>query len=194
MKLLKKFTLVSVAFLLASCASFYRTVGPEKINFPSPLIENQQVEMTYRYDVLRDAGNKKYVKSELRKNMKIVAVRLTNNSDTTISIEKDLSFYCGSSKVLLLSPVDIKSEIKQAWPLYSLYLIGCISGAPLDIAVFGAIGLGNMVVAGDANKRLLNELTLYDIRRKELRKGETVIGLIGFKALYSDPLTIRLNK
>lgn len=193
MLLFKRVLFLFSILILTGCASFYRSVKPETISYPVPSVMNEKVELSYRYDVLRDAGNKKFVKSELRKNMKIVAVKLTNNTDATINVEKDLSFYCGSSKVLLLSPLDIKAEIKQAWPAYSLYLIGCLTTAPLDIAVFGTIGIGNMLVAGDANKRLLTELTQYDIRRKDLRPGESLVGLIGFKALYGDPLSIKLN-
>jgi hypothetical protein len=153
----------------------------------------EKVALSYRYDVLRDAGNKKFVNNEFKRNMRVVAVKLTNNSETSINISKDLTFYSGDSKVLLLNPFEIKMQIKQSAPSYAWYLLGCISLDPLDIAVFGGIGIGNMIVASTANNNLLKELERYDLTNKELKKGETVIGIIGFEALHSDPLTVKIN-
>lgn len=187
-----KLALLFIIFSLTGCASYYRAIGPEKINYP-PTINVEKVALSYRYDVLRDAGNKKFVNNEFKRNMKVVAVKLINNSDTTINISKNLSFYSGSSKILLLNPYDIKMQIKQSAPSYALYLIGCISLAPLDIAVFGGIGVGNIIIANTANKNLLKELERYDITNKELKKGESIIGIIGFEALHSDPLTVKFN-
>jgi hypothetical protein len=186
-------SILSLSLLLTNCASFYHAVHPDKISYPPTVNITDKLDLTYRYDVLKDAGNKKFVNSERKRNLKIVAVKLTNNSDTTINISKDVSFYCGGSKIALLSPIETKSKIQQSWPAYGLYLIGCISLAPLDILIFGGIGAGNMIVAADANKKLLTELTKYDITNKELKKGESVIGLIGFEALHADPLTVKLN-
>lgn len=191
----KSFNLIPlfIVLLFSNCASFYHTVNPDKISFPPTINTTEKLDLTYRYDVLKDAGNKKFVNNERKRNIKIVAIKLTNNTDTTINISKDVTFYCGASKVMLLNSIETKAKIQQTWPAYSLYLIGCITLAPLDILVFGGIGAGNMIVAGDANKKLLAELTKYDVTNKELKKGESIIGLIGFEALHSDPLTVKLN-
>lgn len=190
MSTIKHVSLLLVIVFLSSCAAFYRNVSPEKINYP-PSLSKEKVEISYRYDVLRDAGNKKYPKKEVKKNIRVVAIKITNNSDTLINVTKDLEFYCGSTKVTLLSPEFTKQTIKQTWPAYGLYLIGCISLAPLDILVFGGIGAGNMAVAGGANKKLLLELTKNDIRNSTINKGESIIGLISFETLHSDPITVK---
>lgn len=188
-----RLSLLFIVFLLPSCASYYRAIGPERINYP-PSANSEKLDFSYRYDVLRDAGNKKFVKNEFKRNTKIVAVKLTNNSDTTINISKDVSFYSGASKIFLLYPLEIKMRIQQSSMAYGWYFLGCMSFDPLDLAVFGGIGVGNMIVAGEANKNLLNELVKYDITTKELKKGETIIGIIGFEALHFDPLSVKLNK
>ncbi len=193
MNKIKQLSLLIIVVYLSSCAAIYRNIGPEKINYPTPL-GTENVEISYRYDVLREAGNKKYPKKEIKNNIRVVAVKITNKTDTTIEISRDLDFYCGSSRVNLLTPIDIKESIKQNWPPYSLYLIGCISTSPLDIIVFGAIGVGNMAVAGGSNKKLLLELTKYDIRNKILEKGESVIGLIGYETLHADPIIVKLKR
>ena len=187
-----KLALLFIILSLTSCASYYRAIGPERINYP-PTINVEKVALSYRYDVLRDAGNKKFVNNEFKRNMKVVAIKLTNNTEATINISKDLSFYSGSSKVLLLNPFDIQVQIKQSAPSYAWYFLGCTSLDPIDIAVFGGIGVGNIIVASTANKNLLRELERYDLTNKELKKGETIVGIIGFEALHSDPLTVKIN-
>ncbi len=190
---LKLILLSIIIFISTSCASYYRATKPETINYPSAIKTNENLEFSYRYDILRDAGNKKYVNSERRKNIKLVAIKLTNNTEMTINLKDNVSFYCGDSKVLLLNSKEIHSKIKQAWPVYGLYLIGAISLAPLDILVFGGIGAGNMIVANSANKKMMNEMSTYDITDKELKKGETIIGIIGFEALHADPISVKIN-
>ncbi len=192
-KLFKLSLILIVFFSFTGCASFYRKISPQAISYPPPTTSLEKVDLAYRYDVLREAGNKKFVKNELKRNIKVVAVKLTNNSDSTINISKDIAFYCGGSAVSLLSPIDIKTRIQQSWPAYGLYLIGCVTLAPLDLLVFGGIGAGNMIVAGSANKNLLTELIQYDITNKELKSGESITGIIGFEALHSDPITVKVN-
>lgn len=195
MKGIFNLSIVLVILLFSSCATIYHSINPDKINYPAAVKTTEKLDLSYRYDVLRDAGgNKKYMNKEIKNDIRIVAVKLTNNSDSTIFIAKDVLFYCGDTKVKLMSPFEIKSKIQQTWPAYGLYLIGCISLAPLDILVFGGIGAGNMIVAGTSNKKLLTELTEFDITNKEIKKGESIIGLIGFETLHSDPLTVRLTK
>lgn len=195
MKKISNLVLLLIVLLFSNCASYYRVVNPDKINFPPASNTVERIDLTYRYDVLKDAGNKKYVNSEHNKNVRIIAVKLTNNTDTTINISNDITFFCGSTKVRLLSPLETKTKIQQSWYAYGLYVVPClITLAPLDIIVFGGIGVGNMIVAGNANKKLLSELIMYDITNKELKKGESTVGLIGIETTYSDPITVKLNK
>lgn len=186
------FVLFFSLLLFCSCASYYRAIQPEVINFP-PKNTPEKVEIAYRYDVLREVGNKKYVNSEYKKNIKIVAVKLTNNTNAPINTN-DIEFYLNDSKIVLLSPYEIQTRIKQSSGAYCLYFIGCLSLAPLDIAVFGAIGVGNIIVASEANKKLYNELLRYDISNREIEKGESVVGIIGFNGSHSDPIEIRTRQ
>ncbi|MFA6581459.1 MAG: hypothetical protein WCS79_06620, partial [Paludibacter sp.] len=147
MKGIFNLSIVLVILLFSSCATIYHSINPDKINYPAAVKTTEKLDLSYRYDVLRDAGgNKKYMNKEIKNDIRIVAVKLTNNSDSTIFIAKDVLFYCGDAKIRLMSPMEIKSKIQQTWPAYGLYLIGCISLAPLDILVFGGIGAGNMIV------------------------------------------------
>ena len=82
--------LVSVIFLY-SCAGSYHAVNPKTISF-AQIPKEEKVPISYRFDVLRDAGNKKMSKKEIKHNMKIVAVKLTNNTDSIINVGKNLEF------------------------------------------------------------------------------------------------------
>ena len=51
-----------------------------------------------------------------------------------------------------------------------------------------------MLVAGNANKKFYEELLQYDILNRDIQKGETVYGLVGFRNLDFSPLTIKITK
>lgn len=123
----------------------------------------------------------------------MVAVKIANNTDSEYFVNKDFSLYCGNNRLVLLSPEEIRNTIKQSWPAYAFYYIGCLPFNPIDVLVFGAIGAANMAVAGTSNKKLLEELQTFDIRSKNIKKGETMIGIVGFRSMHSDPITIRVD-
>ncbi len=66
---------------LTSCASGYKMIEPKSINYVSTN-ETDNVKLEYKYDLL----DKKYAKKELKKDVRLVAVKITNNS------EKDIMF------------------------------------------------------------------------------------------------------
>ncbi len=193
MKTLKSIVSIFVAILFTSCASTYKVIEPNRTNFP-PSSKEGKVSLAYRYDVLREAGNKKMGKSEIRNDVRVVAIKLTNLSDSIIDIKRDLTFYCGAYPVTLMTPFQLKTQVQQSWWAYSLFCIGCLTFAPLDVIVFGGIGVGNMMVASNANNQFLNEAIKFDITNKQLKPGETMSGLIGFKTTHSDPITIKVKE
>jgi len=191
-KRINQISLLFVLFLFLGCAGFYHNINTKYINFPQSS-NDEKVAISYRYDVLRTAGNKKMANKELKKNMKVVAVKITNNTESIINVEESFEFYSANNPIVLMSPLQIKEEIKQSSASYAFYFLGCITLAPLDIAVFGGIGLGNIIVASTANKNLFTELTENDIRTANIKPHESVVGLIGFRSSYLDPITIKLK-
>ena len=166
------------------------------------------VSLSYKYDVLREKGNRKYATKEDNKNIRIVAVKLTNNTDSTINV-RDITFYSGLNPVIPMDPLAIKNSIKQIVPAYlpyllltfvNLYVTKTEDGVPttdtyrIGLILGPGITIGNMAVAGSANENMLMELNDYYILNKDIHKGETVYGIIGLKAMGYSPLTVKKKK
>lgn len=207
-KTIFKLLILFNCFLLASCAATYKPINPPSINYGAHDLQDG-IELSYQYDVLRGKGDNKYANKEYKKNIKVVAVRITNFTDTTINIGRDLVFYSGSNQIFLLEPTAIKNSIKQHTPAYLPFLLLTFLNLtvthntptststevyPIGLFIGPTVTAGNMAVANSANNKLLNELIDYNIFNKELKKGETTYGIIGFKEIGYNPLSVRLKK
>jgi hypothetical protein len=186
-----------ISVFLCSCAASYKPINPSKIIYPS--VENGD-QFSYKYNVLRLAGNKKLAKKEDKFNVRIVAIRIVNNSNRVLRHGYNFDFYSGDQKARMLEPDVVSASIKQSVPIYLLYLLltgmrfETSSGSILIGYVIGpGITAGNMIVAGSANKRFREELIEYSIIEREIKPGETFHGLIGISDNTYLPLTIRIK-
>ena len=101
--------------LLSSCASSYNLIKPERVNYQTNLTE-QDVDFSYKYGVLLERGNKKYAKKEAAKGIKVVAVKVTNNSDQSFVLGQDLKIHSNGNSVNILDPKTIQQNLKQGSP------------------------------------------------------------------------------
>ena len=195
--------LLILVFFLAGCAAGYKPINPQSILYPSYDLQNG-ITFSYKYDVLVEQGNKKYAKKEVANGIRIVAVSLTNNSDSDLNVGTQVEFFAGSNRVFLMDPMDVKNAIKQNMDQFLLYLL--ISGVYIKVdngggskvypvgLIFGPLlTLDNMVTAASANKKLLDELIRYNLSDNIIRKGETVYGIISFQGTGYDPVSIKLK-
>ncbi|HMG91753.1 MAG TPA: hypothetical protein VK589_16960, partial [Chryseolinea sp.] len=148
----KLLALACIAAIFSGCAGSYHPVRVKNLSYSS-VTEDHGIEMQYKYDILREAGNKKYAKKELKKNIRLVAVEFTNNSDRPINFKEDIEIYSGDRKIIPLEPAYAKKELKQIAPLYLLWSLlwvtinkcddhGDCSSTPLPVGA--AIGIVNM--------------------------------------------------
>ena len=86
MKFIKTSLLFIVVLYLTGCASNYKTIQPRGINYISTN-ENDGISLQYRYDLL----DKKYEKKEEKNGVKLVAIKITNNSDQDLIFGKDVT-------------------------------------------------------------------------------------------------------
>lgn len=201
-------TLISIFFALIfliifpGCAGIYKPINPSTINYAF-VDQEDGVAISYKYDVLREKGNKKYAKKEYKKGIKLIAVKITNNTDNVINVGKDLAFFSGQKQMSLMDPMTIKETIKQIVPGYLPYLLlslttlnitkGTITDSyRIGLLIGPGLAIGNMSVAGTSNKNLLNELTEYNLINKEIQKGETVFGIIGIKDTGYNEIRIKM--
>lgn len=199
----KLLTLASV-IILSSCAATYKPINPPTLNYNSHDLQDG-IGLSYKYDVLREKGNKKYAKKEDKKGIKLIAVKITNNTDSIINIGKDVAFFSGQDQIFPMEPIAIKESIKQIVPGYLSYLLltflqlniyqgNTVDSYPIGVVVGPGITMGNMTVAGSANKNMLNELYEYNILSRDIQKGETVYGIIGVRDMGYSPISVKMIK
>lgn len=199
-QLLKSLFLICFIFL-AGCASTYKPINPQALYYTAHDLQDG-ISFSYKFDVLRERANKKYYKKEYKKGLKLVAVKVTNNTDTTIRIGQDVAFFSGQNELTLLDPMLIKNSIKQIAPAYLPYLLLSFlnlnvttetssESYPIGLFIGPGITLGNMLCASGANEKLLSELIRFNMINKDIAKGETVYGIIGIRSNEYPNLTLR---
>ncbi|RTY86210.1 hypothetical protein [Flavobacterium sp. GT3R68] len=93
MKFLKFASLLLFITLLQGCASRYKRIEPEKIDYVA-VNPFEKVTFDYKYDLL----SKKYKKKETRNNIKLVAVKITNKSNKDLIFGKNLKIISSDNK------------------------------------------------------------------------------------------------
>lgn len=193
----------AIPFLLGSCAATYKPIKPTNLNYGAHNLEDG-ISLSYKYDVLNERGNKKYSKKENSKGIKVIAIKITNNTDTVINVNRDILFYSGQNQVFPMEPVSIHSNIKQIVPGYLPYLLFSFlnlyvtTGSGTETYRIGLIlgpglTIGNMLTAASANEKLMKELNEYNILYRDIQKGETIFGIIGLKNVEYNPISLRLK-
>ncbi|MEO0778484.1 MAG: hypothetical protein AAF146_18095 [Bacteroidota bacterium] len=191
-------------FLCGSCAGVYKELQPNRLNYPSPKLE-EGISFGYKYDVLKLRLNKKYAKKELKYNVRLVAVKLENNSDRSYTFGQDLLVTIGNNDVGLMDPEMIFGAIKQKPPLHLLYLLltparltvssgNTTNNFPLGLLLGPGLALGNMLTASASNKKLLQELKEQNLLGRSIGPGETVYGLIGFRDIGYESLSLQRSE
>jgi hypothetical protein len=205
-KLLTQIVLLfTAAIFFCSCAANYKTVRPNALNYNN-LSTDSSLTFSYKYDVLMEAGNKRYAKKEQKKNVKVVAVKITNNTSSDLHFNTDIKLYAGLQEAVVVDPVVVHKELKQTVPTYLFYLLltpmrfyvykngATTTNLPIGLFLGPGLSIGNMVEAGSSNTRLRNNLLRYNIQNKTIRAGETVTGLVSIRDIGFNPLSIKLNK
>jgi hypothetical protein len=196
--------ILTFALILTGCAASYRPIDPPSLNYDSHVFQDG-IGLSYKYDVLREKGNKKYAKKEDKKGLKLIAVKITNNTDSVINVGTDIAFYIGQNQIFPLEPLAIKETIKQIVPGYLPYLLLSFTNLyvsngystktfPIGLILGPALTIGNMTLAGSSNKNLLNELYEYDIFNRNIQSGETLYGMIGVRYIGYSPINVTIRK
>ncbi|HET9055561.1 MAG TPA: hypothetical protein VFN30_01820 [Chitinophagaceae bacterium] len=202
----KKIVFLFPVFLFFGCASKYRPVNPGQLNY-NIKAQKSDVELYYRYDVLQEANNIRHANKELKKKIKLVAVKIYNNTPQQITIGQNAKFFGDDKELILLNTEEIQKVLRQSLPVYLSYLALApikfsyqTQGGQKTVDIFagaitgGALTATNIYVAGKANKKLKEELKQNSIINKDILPGETLYGIIGFKGEGYVSLTLKLAK
>jgi hypothetical protein len=205
----KTLVLASAVILMSSCASSYKTISPENMHYEVKS-ESNNVILYYRHGVLGERRNKKYVKKESRNFIKVVAVKLTNNTGTMIDVNRDVKLFSGPNQFSPLEPTLAHSRLKQGVPIYLLYMLftpmklvqtSIVNGQPTETSstpigfILGpGLTLYNIVKAGSANQKMLQNLQKYSLLNKQVGPGESIYGLVVIPNSSYHPLTIKVGE
>jgi hypothetical protein len=209
-KMIRISLLLFSAMFLNSCASGYKKINPTTLNYGSKSIENN-ILLEYKYDLLE----KKYRKKEAKNEIKLIAVKITNNTENDIVFGKDFKlFYDSDNQVSIIETEKLFKTIKQSPASYLWYLLltpiqfysgetTTTNGAytetkpansfPVGLVLGPGLAGGNMIAASSANKNFKKELMEFDINGKTIKKGETVYGLIGSNSNSYDAIKVKMQ-
>src|SRR5688572_11405238 len=177
-----------------SCASSYRQINPMRIAYQDSTA-SPGIAMEYKYNVLRQAGNKKYARKADDKLIKIVAVKFTNLTDQEIAFGKDVVVSADDERITPVSTEVVKKQVRQVsglymlWSLFWLTFTKCdnedCSVTPIPIGLL--IGIANTAGASGANKNFNRELEQHNMMNKIVKPGQTVKGLLIIRAESERP-------
>ena len=206
MNILKIAVFILFVFLFTSCASGYKPIKPDTINYISTN-QDSGVKLEYKYDLLEN----KYAKKETKKGVKLVAVKITNESENDLMFGRDIRLnYENGNEIFVMENDKVFTTLKQSPASYLFYLLltpmnlytstssnGRVedsSSTPIGLFIGPGLAGGNMIAAGSANKKFRTELLEYNINGTILKKGETKFGLIGIKSESFDALKIKVDQ
>ncbi len=204
MKIIKIILLFIAISTLTNCASGYKMIEPKSINYIST-DKTDNVKLEYKYDLL----DKKYAKKEAKKGLKLVALKITNNSDKDLMFGKDLKLiYENGTEIFIMENNKVFKSLKQNTATYLLYLLLTplqfnvtktngnrieTSSTPIGLIIGPAIAGGNMIAAGSANKKFKTEMLEYNINGTLIKKNEIKYGLIGIKSDSYDSIKLKIE-
>ena len=117
----KSLLLILSVVLYWGCATSYKPINPSHNLNTS--VEDENVIFKYSYDVMQNAGNKKYSKKETNNHIKIIAVSIKNKTEKGIVVSENVDFYAGNKKVSILNPNEYSHSLKQSTLSYFFYLL-----------------------------------------------------------------------
>lgn len=200
----KSVLLILSVVLFWGCATSYKPINPS--NNLSTRIEDEDVIFKYSYDVLQNAGNKKYSKKETMNHIKLIAVSIKNKTEKVIVVSENVDFYAGNNKVSIISPEEYSHSLKQSTLSYLFYLLltplklitvnqnNDANIIPIGYVLGPGITLLNMVSSSSANKKFDKELIENNILGKTIEPGDILNGLIAIRGIGYEPLSIKLIK
>ncbi len=204
LKITRLLLLGASLIVFTNCASGYKLINPPSLNYNSGN-DAGGVSMRYKYDLL----DKKYAKKEVKKDIKLVAISITNTSNKDLTFGKDLRLvYENGNTVMILENDKVFKDLKQSPASYLFYLLLApvnltvtnsdgysteSNSFPIGLIVGPGLAGGHMIAASSANKKFKEELLTYDLNGTVIPKGETRYGLIGINSDSYDSLRIKLE-
>jgi hypothetical protein len=155
--------------VLGGCASNYSSVNFFQIDLPTQVEKNDFV-FKYSYNAMQRMNNKRYLKYEMKHNIKIVALQITNNSEEAVTLTyNNFHVLVNGNTTSPLNPQTAQYHLKQGVVQYLLYSLLWLyvnndndPQPDISLPIGVPISIVNMLQAGSANKKVLKDLTEYN--------------------------------
>ena len=193
--------IVALCIFSIQCASGYKAINPASLNYKSPNA-SESVAVDYKYNLM----SKKYAKKEDKKNLSIVAIQITNNTESDLIGGQNLRLVNSTGNPLNRVSNDVAyAQLKQSTPVYLLYLLltplrldintgTSSSSTPIGYGVGPGITALNMITAGSANGKFKEELATYNFDGMTIKPGETVHCIIGINSSDSGEIQAEISE
>ena len=187
------FILVTIGVILSSCARTYYAIDPSAIEYTGTKKLADDVYITYRYNVQEMNANRPYARKERKKDMRLIAVEISNNRTTEFTLNRDsLSILTTlGGEVQFLETRQYTKAIRQYSEtfviFYGLAGIGAAWGSdPNGEGFFNmsynpiplAVGVGNAIFAESSNSKQKRNLRAFEIFDKPVAPGKKLHGLL----------------
>lgn len=194
MKLKRIILSLAMITLLGSCASAYKNMNPGNLNYISNSTD-ENVKLEYKYELL----NKKYKKKELVKGVRLIALKITNDSSRDLVFGKDIKLtYQDGSAIYIMENEKVFSSLKQSVASYLWYLLLTpvnlytnesqngfqteTTSTPIGIVIGPGLAGVNMIAASSSNKKFQQDLLNYNMNGVTIKSGENISGLVGIRS------------
>lgn len=205
MKAKSTFFLALTGLLLMSCASSYKSIKPENLNYSNSQICNEKLQVSYIYDIYSLSSNKKYAKKEKNNNYRTIALRISNLTDTSRLITTDnFRIYVNNQELTVADKTKYLEVVNQLSAAYLLHGIwgpwrvetwddsnGNSGGKVTYVPIGLTVGVINVIIASVANSNHKKEITDNEIFGRTLKPRETITGIVILNYSQYDPLIFK---
>lgn len=187
-------------FFITGCASSYQMINPQTLNYLSNCTD-KSVTIDYKYNLLKD----KYAKKEIQNGLKVLAIKVTNNSGRDLVFGKDIKLVYGNGNEITIIETDqVFQLLKQHPASYLWYLLLTparfttssngqqTNSIPIGYALGPGITAGNMIAASSANDSFKKELIKYNIIGTTIKSGDIVYSLVGINSNSFENIKVKV--
>lgn len=177
----------------AGCAAHYHYIEPANVRFEetAATLAGDQIEVAYRYDVLREAGNRRYARKERQSGIALLALRIQNHGPDTLFLPDDFLVTTGPETLYLL-PLEEAAETLSQTTAEEAGSGAVEVEVPSGLAVTRDIF--NAFTQVKANIRLAKEMEEHYLLPGALPPGCTVTGLLALPVASGAPLKFSVKK
>jgi hypothetical protein len=192
---MKYFFALSSFLLLTGCASSYIATRPSEYAYKASSTVDS-IEYALCFNVLQKTSNTRYANIEQKVNLRLVAVKLFNHTNSPIILtEENLKFMSGGFEVLYVTPDYYYQKVQRHPGYYFFWLFANPSFVKTTISSGGygppqisqklivipigiPIAILNFAIASNANKQFKQHLLDNALLNRTLQPNEYTYGYI----------------